>query len=382
MAPVKRASSAAASAAKRSRQNALEKTILGALADAEAVPANLRTLLKEALPVVLKANKVDRHAFEAEVVVQAQEALAAVQVALEQEQAAALAKQNAVIGNAEHASRAGAKTTAEAHLEAVKGQQAGHKATVKAAELTVQETDATWKAAQKEEKAAEKELQKYTDKKANLSDALANEFVLLSQNTSASAAGKMALKKLLAVGKEFALGSTLLATLPISCQKAPAGRSEFEKGVFSSVQALIEGQIQLHSQWVGEAEAVKAAKAAATASAREAFDHAKEALAAAEKVVEDTQVLIKEASKEVSKADHSLRHIWVDMEQACNAQDEITGDVKNFKENVMGAFNELKEKEPEPEPVEEPEPVAEVPAQDGSDLVPAAEAAVLPVAAP
>lgn len=351
---MKRKANFANRSAKRSRQSPLVPTVVGALADAGVLPPNLRALLKQTLPIVLSSNKVDRHAYEAEVVNQAQKALTAVQAAIEQEHAAALGKQNTAIAPAEAAKRTSSKKAAEAHLEASKNKLENDKLMRKAAEKAVQDAEAALKAAQKEEKVADKELQHYVGKKASLSDALANEFVMVKDITSASPAGKKAVQKLLALGKEFGLDSTLLSTLPISCKKQPESRSEFEGMVFTNLQALLGGQIQALSQQVGAAEPVKAAKSAAAGSAQEALDQAKHALKNAERELEAAHTAQKEANKGVSKADHFLRHIWEDMRQACDAQDKLASDVQNFKVNVWSAFNALKEKEPEPEPVEEP----------------------------
>jgi chromosome segregation ATPase len=371
MAPMKRKAAASRRAAKRSR-NSNVPTVVHALERSDAVPTNLRSLLKATLPVVLNANKVDRHAFEVEIVDQAQSALAAVQASLEQAHATALTKQNEIIAPAERAKRSSAKQEAEAHLEAMKAKLEADKAAQKAQQKAVEEAQDALKAAQKEDKAAEKELRRHVDKKATLSNTLAHEFVMLKEGTSTSAEGKKAVQKLLALGKEYGLDSTLLHTFPITCKKPVASRTEFETMTFSSLQALIDRVIDGLAQQVAEAEPVKAAKLAAMTSAQEALDGAKAAFKAADTELAATQTAKQEATKNVAKADSVLRKLWEDMRAVCEAQDGLTNDLQGFKDNVLAAFQAAKEKEPEPEPVAEPEPVEAVEAVEPAESTEAA----------
>lgn len=359
MAPMKRKGTFAARAAKKSRSSKLVPTVVDALAAAECLPSGLRSLLKQALPIVFNANKVDRHDFENEVVAQAKQALDTVEATLQKEHQTALAAQSVMIAPKESASREKAKKDAEAHLEAVKAKMEGNKADKKAAEKNVQEAENALKSAQQEAKVAEKDLQKVVDKKAHLSDCLATEFVMLKEGTSTSAVGKKAVQKLLALGKEYGLDSTLLQTFPITCKKQAATRTEFETTMFTSLQALIERQIDAMSQKVGEVEPIRAAKVAAVEGAKDALGKAEAVLTAANEALDCTHAAHKEASKAVAQADSSVRKIWEDMRRACDAQDDLANDLKNFKEHILVAFQQLKDKEPESEPVEEPEAVEE-----------------------
>lgn len=356
---MKRKGTFAARAAKKGRTgNQPLPLVVNTLANAECLPANLRHLLKGVLPVVLNAYKADRHAYENEVVDQAQQALGAVEAALAAAHKEAMSAQEQVIAPAENGKRTAAKKAADSHLEAVKAQLEANKATNKACEKAVHEADDAVKAAVKEEKVADKELQRHVDKKSHLTGALANEFATLRDGNAAGADAKKAVNKILAIGKEFGLDSTLLHTLPLACKTPVAARTEFQTMMFSNLAALIEHQIEAISANIAEAEPVKAGKSAALAAARDAHAQAEAALKTATDEVAASVTANKEAHKEVTKTDHHRRKIWEDMRHACEAQDHLADELKNLKENVWGAFNQLKEKEPEPEPVE-PEPVAE-----------------------
>jgi len=353
MTPMKRKMSSTR-AAKRSRYTKLIPTVVDAITEAESLPAGVRTLLKTSLPIVLNIDKADRHAYEAEVVGQAQQALGIVQNALEQEHAAAMSKQNVVIAPAEEARRHAAKKSAEEHLEAAKGQLEASKAAKKACEKSEEEAGDAMKAAQKEAKTADKALQGLVGKREHLTSSLANEFVALREGSIAGAAAKKAIHELLSIGKQFGMDSTLLQILPMACKKQVASRTEFEIMVFTSLESLIQQEIATLGQSVAEAEAVAAAKAGDVAVATGALENAKTALNAAADDLTAAHAAHKEAGKEVVASDAHVRSIWDDMRKLCDAQDSLAEDLKNIKENVWAAFNQLKEKEPEPEPVEEP----------------------------
>jgi len=372
MAPMKRASSATGRAAKKSRTDDRIPTVVKVIGDADVLPDNLRSLLKQTLPIVLGANKEDRHAYETEVVAQAEQALKAVQAEFEKQHAEALSKQNTLIAPAEREQRASAKQEAEGRLETLKAKVETDKVQEKTCEKDVHEAELALKAAQKAEKAQESIVNNLAKQQEARKTALAEDFALLSQGTSAHAAGKKALKTLLSLGKDSGLDSTLLITFPITCKKAVADRSEFENMMFTSLQTAITNSINALAQKHSEAEPVRANLAEATASAQAALQDAKNALKAAEEELATTQAARKEAAKEVSKADSHLRRVWEDMRHVCEAADDLAKTVENFKTNIWQGFNELKERVPEPEPVEEPV-AEEAPAEEAAEA-PAAEA--------
>jgi len=289
---------------------------------------------------------------------QAQSALTAVQGALKNSLKEALAAQNAVIAPAERAKRTKAKQDAEAHLEAVKAKLETNKAGKKASEKEVEDTTNAFKAAEKLVKAAAKAVAKTEAKQGEMAGVLANEFVMMKEGTSASADGKKAVKKLIELGKQYGLDGTLLVTLPITCKKDVANRTEFEMMMFNSLQALIDGVIKELAAKLAEENKDLAAKTGDAENAKATMEKAKNGFKAASDELEATQAASAEAAKEVRKADANLRGLWEDMRKACDSQDSLAGEVKNFQECILTAFAELKEKEPEPEPVAEEAPPA------------------------
>jgi len=105
---------------KKSRTPNLVPVVVDVLTNAEALPKDLRTVFEVALPHVLGANKADRHAYEMEMVEQAEKSLTEVQASLESSHGEALTKQNEVIAPEEHARRTSAKQAAEEGSEAAR----------------------------------------------------------------------------------------------------------------------------------------------------------------------------------------------------------------------------------------------------------------------
>jgi chromosome segregation ATPase len=347
---------------KRARVDPLTKlipTVVDAVTESEALPADLRTLFKATLPIVFSSNKADRHAFEAEVVAQAEQALKAVTAEASDKQKAALSKQQGVTSLQEHERRTNSKKAAEAALEAAKAKVEASKEARHTGQKSVDGAQSALKAAQKESAAMDKEIKHHEDDKAKLVSLEETEFVLLRDGSSHGAAGKKAVQKISALGKTFGLDHTLLQAFPEACKKPDANRSEFEKMIFDRIKAGIERNIGEAGQKLAEAEPVKAQKESAVASAKDALEKAEAALKAAEDELAANQTAQKEGAKDVSKADKDLHRIWSDMREACDAQDEMANELKRLQEDVSDAFQKLREREPEPEPVEEPEPVVE-----------------------
>lgn len=374
---MKRSLSSPKRAAKKSKITKLIPTVVDALADAEALPADLRSLLKGALPFVLSADKAERDPYEVEIVDQAQKSLAAVLSELEVKHREATTVQDGMISASEHAGRVAKKKDAEAALEAAKAKLETCKEAKSSAQKAMHDAQQAHKTAKKEAEAADKEVQSYADKKAALSNFLATEFALLRDGSSAGAAGKKAVQKTLQIGKEFSLDATLLQTFPMTCKKPSAERTEFEALMFTSLQSAIDKSIDALTAKIVEVEPVKAQKEAAVASAKEASDQAEAALTKAAEELQAAQEASKESSAEVKKAEKHLYEIWNDMKKACDAQDSLAGEIQNFKGNILTAFEQLKEKEPEAEPVVEeaaPETLAteaaEVASANASDAAP------------
>jgi hypothetical protein len=203
-----------------------------------------------------------------EVVDQAQQGLAAVQAAIEAAHASALTNQNEVVAPAEKEKRNAAKKDAHTQSDAAKAALEANKATQKLAEKDVSDAQDALKAAQKEAAAADKAMKRTSGKRTVLADALEHELAWVQLSECTSAEGKKAVKTLLALGKEYGLDSTLLSTLPSTCKKTLAARTEFEKGTFDSLKALMEQQIEGLSQKVAEAEPGVAAAVAAVIAAQ------------------------------------------------------------------------------------------------------------------
>jgi len=248
----------------------------------------------------------------------------------------------------------------------------------------VHEANSVVKGADKEAGKLEKEMQALADKKTALSEILANEFVMLKDGTSQSPAGKKAIKKLESVGKEYHLDDTLLQTLPLTCKKEPANRTEFESLLFDSLKTAMDKQIDTITHKLTELEPAKAEKEAAVATAKEALSRAEAALSGVNEEFTTSQAAAKDAQKEVKAADDFLYKIWGDMKVACDAQDELAAKVKQFKDDVWTAFHQLKEKQPTEEQSEEGgnEEAAEDAAGEEMDAEEAPQAATTEAAAP
>lgn len=363
-------------AMKRSKTSDDVPTVVNALTHCDALPQNLRDVLKSTLPIVLSAYKADRDAFENGVVAQAEQGLKAVEASMDQAAKAALATQNEIITPAERAKRVQAVADAKAHLEAMKAKGENDKNARNAAEQAMEEARKAAAVAAREERSANGVLQRFVDEKDHVTSVLATEFVALRDGTGA--AGK-AVKTVTDCGNKYGLDSTLLHTLPVTCKKPAADYSEFETMMFTSLEGLLKNVITDLEKKIAEATPAKNEKAATAAAATQASDNAKAAFKAACDEWDNQQKATAEASKAITASDAARRRIWEDMRRACDSADAAAAELKTLKEDVFGAFEKLKEKEPEPEPVE-PEPVEEEAPAEEAPAEQAAEAAAEPAA--
>lgn len=120
---------------------------------------------------------------------------------------------------------------------------------------------------------------------------------------------------------------------------------QLKGGIDKQIDGLTQKQVEL--------EPSSGEKQAAVESASQDVSKAEEALTAASKDLSDAQDAQKVATNNLSKADEHLYQVWADMKAACDEQDNLADEVKDFQDRVLTSFEKLKEKEPEPEPVEQ-----------------------------
>mmetsp|Transcript_102631 Transcript_102631/g.162040 ORF Transcript_102631/g.162040 Transcript_102631/m.162040 type:complete len:372 (-) Transcript_102631:161-1276(-) len=348
---------------RKSMKNSSVAAVVNTLTATEALPADLRSLLKSTLPLVLDTNKADRHAFEAEIVDKAGESLSIAQKACEAEHKAALAKQTEVVSPAERTKRDAAKKDAEAKMNAAHDTVSACDNAKKTADSAVEDAESGLKSAQKDEKDAGKVKAKTLSTKDSLTAAINVHFAALMEGTFAKPAlKKAAVAAVVKMGKDHAgVGNTLSQAFALACNTDAAARSQFETTTFTTVKTKLDAALETISKQLVDETAVEEQKMAATAAAKETLDKAKETLSDAETKLAAAKEAQKEAKKAFSQAVAFRHKVWADMRSACDAQDELAEALKQFKEVIFPAFEELKEKTPPPPPPAEPEEPAEEP---------------------
>merc|ERR1719482_193370 len=186
---------------KRSRTTKGVSTVVDAITSAEALPADLRTLLELTLPVTLNVNKSERSAWEAEVVAQAEKALATAEKSLKQAHADTLAKQNEVISPKTKQARVSAKQGAESKLAKTKAALEASKEDKKAKEAGKHAAQTALKEAQKQASKAEAEIAHVNGQKTTLENVLTGVFQVLKEGTSTGRARSNAIDEVIKVGK-------------------------------------------------------------------------------------------------------------------------------------------------------------------------------------
>jgi hypothetical protein len=342
-------------APKRKAKNTAVNTVVGAITECETLSADVRSLLGTILPAILNTNKIDRHPFEAEVVGQAAEVLSDVGKSMEAAHGEALAKQTAIISPAERTAREAKEKEAAEKQQLAQSHVDACDAAKKEADKSVHDAEHSVKASQKEETAAEKLVAKTAQKKSTLEGATTNGFAALT--TGAPKPEKdAAVKQITKLAKENGLDNTLLQAFGLACQTDYSSRSEFEVTSLSAVKTKLDEALAGVSKQLADEEAIVEQKKAGTAAAREKLGAAEAAQKAGVETLAAAKESLKEAKKNYSQAIANREGVWEEMKTACDAQDELLLAVKNFKEVILPAFEEVKEKvAPVEEPAEPPE---------------------------
>lgn len=202
------------------------------------------------------------------------------------------------------------------------------------------------------------EMKGVTKKKDALHTALTADFEMVKMEGCMTPDGKKALKRILMLGLEHGFDKSLCQSFPAACQKADEARTEFEAVVFADVRAALGKHFETFVLKIQAAEPTANERKAAAAEADAGLQAAKETLAAAEDHFNKSSDAIMSRKGGVRASTTFLKGIWRDMKTSCNTADTSADDLKELNE-VIATFQKLKEKEPEPEVVAEPEAVVE-----------------------
>lgn len=364
--PAKRKSVVASAAAKKARVD-----VVAAISKTEVLPLDLRKLFSTALPIVLEANKVDRHAFEAEVVKEAEKSLGKMKVDLQSKHKEAVQKQGQVTSGAERTRRDKAKAELETKLAAAKTHVQAKTAEQQAARTAVSNAKNTVKETTQAAAKVDADTRKVETAKNALAQAVSTEMEVLRTEGRRTPLGKKAAKVVAGMGKTYGLGPTLQSSFLEACKNSGAARTDFENTTFSTLVAKLDQHHVAVTQKLEAAQAESRQKAAAVEGSKAALASAEESCQKAEEAVQGADTEKKQIESLLRQATSACISIWDDMKDACDATDKLAADIKSFDEDLMVKFVGLKNKEPEPEPVEEA-PAEAAPAEAPPAEAPAA----------
>jgi hypothetical protein len=345
------ASSQAASRTKKGRGSSAVATVVAAISSAEKLHAAERAYLVSMLPRALETCKADRPPFESELVAKAGAILSGMQQELEKSLAAAKAKQAKVTDATERTAREATRDSAQKSLDAAIKTLENAKEARAAAQKAVQDAKLNSKTCAKALSVEVRAAEAVAQKKATLQSAFTTEFELLKTEGCMSPVGKKALKHILMLGLEYEFDKSLFQTFPAACQKVDSARTEFEKVVFTDVQAAIEKQLEVLAAKVAASEPTQAEKKEAAEKAETDLQAATASLSAADEHFDKSADAITAIKPGVRAGSAYVRGIWRDMKASCNAADDLAVELQEFTE-VVSAFEKLKEKVPEPEVAE------------------------------
>merc|ERR1712217_794811 len=159
---------------------------------------------------------------------------------------------------------------------------------------------------------ASADLQKATDQKTELTSVIAEEFEVLRSSCSSSVAGKKALKTIAALGKQYRLEQTLLASFPLACKQEVGSRSEYDNLMVKEMAGALEKRLTECSKEVTELEAAKAHREAEADEAGKEFGEAQDNLKKAEAEMKDVKKFVGDVKGKLHGAVRFSSCIWSD----------------------------------------------------------------------
>jgi len=279
-----------------------------------------------------------------------------------------------------HDDKAARKSIAEKTAAAIPGLAAALAAAQAASSTADTELDGAQSAlsvAKAEQKAGEKELSVVAARKEDLEKVTAEFFGAAKE----SGASKAAIKTIVSFGKSFDFDASLISSCVPALAKAPADRGAFDGMIFSQIEAEFKKAMDTWTAKVAELAPGAAARVKNVTNAQLAYDAAIEKVQAAREAKLQAQKELKEGEKTAASAKARVGSWLRDIKQLFDDLEETKAALGEFRDVPMAVFNELKNRETPPEPVEEPvdEPADETPVAETAVAEPAAESAA-PVA--
>jgi len=386
MAPIKRPAAAVATgAAKKGRKASEEvtqkkavqeqcKVVATAVLHNTTFPNDVVKMLSQNLTGCLSTVQEERHPFQVNVIEMVQAVLNSSEQSLQE----ALAEAEAKVAELEVA-----KTERHAAVEASTAVAASKTAETEAAKVAhtqtvhdVKDAKAVLSATKAASAAEDADFTNKESQKQHLETVLTSLGATATESLDVGASNT-----LVKAGKELALDTTLLGSLPSAVQKAPTARGSFDNIVIQQATQELTKHIEALAATLAAAEPSRAERAAkiesetATVSEKEALEvAAKEALKGAELAQKEAE----DAQKNAAKA---LRSLGPETKQAKALLDQSKSNLQDFTDGALAAFQKLLVLSN----VAVPKPEAEVlePPADAEVVEPAAASEVpqLPVAA-
>lgn len=239
-----------------------------------------------------------------------------------------------------------------------KGRVEQCKAAVSAAKEAVKHADEAVKGAQSMQKSGDKTYKDLAEKKAKVDEAQA-----AFTKVSATKADARSLKLIKGVGNEFKMDSTMLTSLPLALNKDQSARSQFDAVIVQQFADALTKELAKQQEAVNAEEPGRAARQASVDAAKAARDAAAAGLADCEaklKEARDAEHTTHEAIKSAKKA---VSNYIDDMKVIMDGFDQGKNDLAAFQEEIVGLFNELKDRVAPPP---EPEASADAPMADAA----------------
>jgi len=361
MAPMKRPAAAAAkqplakkpATVRRNVTDEKVKVVADAVVKADGFPDALLRMLSTNVAPTLGVVKEERHEFQENVAAMVGDVLASMEAAAK----AKIAEEEAKV-----AQLSGSKATLESSAEAATAESAAKTAAAESAKAAVTDAVAALKAAkaavttaESEQKTGADEIAATAGKKTHLEATLAESFAPLKEGTKEDAKGSVT--GLVKVCKEFEFDPSLISSLPIALQKAPADRGSFDSMVITQVENEITNKIAGFGETLAAAEPAKAAAAEKVTAASAVLEAAGEKDTAVKAELEAAKAAQKEAEVAAKAAQKVLKDFEPDMKKATKALEAATATLDQLTAGPLAAFAELLVLTNTPPPVEEAAPV-------------------------